>query len=308
MMIGVPTGVKIFNWMFTMNGGRVRFTVPVLWTIGFMVTFVFGGLTGVLLALPPVDWQVHNSLFLVAHFHHVIIPGVLFGMMAGYNYWFPKAFGFRLDERWGKAAFWCWFIGFHLAFMPLYVVGLMGMTRRLQHYDVLAWRPWLLVAEAGAVVIFAGIICQIVQLVVSIRHREQLRDATGDPWNGRTLEWSTASPPPAWNFAVLPRVSEIDAFWAKKQRMHAKPEQPVPQREYGPIEVPRNSPTGVVTAFFAVITGFALIWHIWWLAGVGLFGAVATLLVFMFRAEEEVEISAEQVALFDQSHPVGVSL
>jgi cytochrome o ubiquinol oxidase subunit I len=306
MMIGVPTGVKIFNWMFTMYGGRVRFTVPVLWTIGFMVTFIFGGLTGVLLALPPVDWQVHNSLFLVAHFHHVIIPGVLFGMMAGYNYWFPKAFGFKLDERWGKAAFWCWFIGFHLAFMPLYVVGLMGMTRRLQHYDVLAWQPWLLVAEAGAVVIFAGIICQIVQLAVSIRHREELRDATGDPWNGRTLEWSTASPPPAWNFAVLPHVSEIDAFWAKKQ--HAKQEQPVPQREYGPIEVPRNSPTGVVTAFFAVITGFALIWHIWWLAGVGLLGAVATLLVFMFRAEEEIEISAEQGALFDQSHPVGVSL
>jgi cytochrome o ubiquinol oxidase subunit I len=308
MMIGVPTGVKIFNWMFTMYGGRVRFTVPVLWTIGFMVTFIFGGLTGVLLALPPVDWQVHNSLFLVAHFHHVIIPGVLFGMMAGYNYWFPKAFGFKLDERWGKAAFWCWFIGFHLAFMPLYVVGLMGMTRRLQHYDVLAWQPWLLVAEAGAVVIFAGIICQIVQLAVSIRHREELRDATGDPWNGRTLEWSTASPPPAWNFAVLPHVSEIDAFWEKKQRMYAKQEQPVPQRKYRPIEVPRNSPTGVVTAFFAVIAGFALIWHIWWMAGVGLFGAVATLLVFMFRAEDEIEISAEQVALFDQSHPVGVSL
>jgi cytochrome o ubiquinol oxidase subunit 1 len=308
MMIGVPTGVKIFNWMFTMYGGRVRFTVPVLWTIGFMVTFIFGGLTGVLLALPPVDWQVHNSLFLVAHFHHVIIPGVLFGMMAGYNYWFPKAFGFKLDERWGKAAFWCWFIGFHLAFMPLYVVGLMGMTRRLQHYDVLAWQPWLLVAEAGAVVIFAGIICQIVQLAVSIRHREELRDATGDPWNGRTLEWSTASPPPAWNFAVLPHVSEIDAFWEKKQHMHGKQEQAVPQRKYRPIEVPRNSPTGVVTAFFAVIAGFALIWHIWWMAGVGLFGAVATLLVFMFRAEDEIEISAEQVALFDQSHPVGVSL
>jgi cytochrome o ubiquinol oxidase subunit 1 len=219
MIIAVPTGVKIFNWLFTMYGGRIRFTVPVLWTIGFMVTFIFGGMTGVLLALPPVDWQVHNSMFLVAHFHHVIIPGVLFGAIAGYNYWFPKAFGFKLDERWGKAAFWCWFIGFHLAFMPLYVTGLMGMTRRMQHYDVLAWRPWLLLAEVGAVVILAGIACQVIQLVVSIRDRQQLRDATGDPWNGRTLEWSTASPPPAWNFAVLPRVNAIDAFWSSKSAL-----------------------------------------------------------------------------------------
>ncbi len=176
MIIAVPTGVKIFNWLFTMYGGRIRFTVPVLWTIGFMVAFIFGGLTGVLLALPAVDWQAHNSTFLVAHFHHVIIPGVLFGVIAGYNYWFPKAFGFRLDERWGKAAFWCWFIGFHLAFMPLYVTGLMGMTRRMQHYDVLAWRPWLLLAEVGAVVILAGIVCQAVQLVVSIRDRQQRAD------------------------------------------------------------------------------------------------------------------------------------
>ena len=308
MIIGVPTGVKIFNWMFTMYGGRVRFTVPVLWTIGFMVTFVLGGLTGVLLALPPVDWQVHNSLFLVAHFHHVIIPGVLFGAMAGYNYWFPKAFGFKLEERWGAASFWCWFIGFHLAFMPLYVVGLMGMTRRLQHYDVLAWQPWLLVAEVGAVVILAGIICQVVQLVVSVRDREQLRDTTGDPWNGRTLEWATASPPPAWNFSVLPRVADIDAFWAEKQHVRANQGQSVPRPEYEAIEVPKNNPTGFVIAFFAVITGFALIWHIWWMAGVGLLGAAVTLLVFMFHPDEEVEISAEQVALFDRAHPVEVSL
>jgi cytochrome o ubiquinol oxidase subunit 1 len=308
MIIGVPTGVKMFNWLFTMYGGRVRLTVPILWTIGFMVTFVFGGLTGVLLALPPVDWQVHNSLFLVAHFHHVIIPGVLFGVMAGYNYWFPKAFGFRLDERWGKASFWCWFIGFHLAFMPLYVVGLIGMTRRVQHYDVLAWQPWLLVAEAGAVIILAGIICQVVQLVVSIRHREKLRDTTGDPWDGRTLEWATASPPPAWNFAVLPRVAELDAFWAKKQRMRARREQSVPKREYEPIEVPKNSPAGFVTAFFAVIMGFALIWHIWWMASVGLLGAAVTLLTFFFRTEGEVKISTAQIAQFDRAHPVEVSL
>ncbi|NEU97487.1 cytochrome o ubiquinol oxidase subunit I [Bradyrhizobium uaiense] len=308
MIIGVPTGVKVFNWLFTMYGGRVRFNVPVLWTIGFMVSFVFGGLTGVLLALPAVDWQVHNSVFLVAHFHHVIIPGVLFGCMAGYNYWFPKAFGFRLDERWGKAAFWCWFIGFHLAFMPLYVTGLMGMPRRLQHYDVLSWQPWLLVAESGAVVILLGIIFQIVQLVVSIRDREELRDTTGDPWNGRTLEWATASPPPDWNFAVLPRVDELDAFWARKQRMLAEQELPVRQHAYQPIEVPKNSPVGVVTAFFAVVAGFALIWHIWWMAGFGVLGAAVTLLAFMFRTKDEVEIPADQVGLFDRVHPVEVSL
>ncbi len=300
MIIAVPTGVKIFNWLFTMYGGRIRFTVPVLWTIGFMVSFIFGGLTGVLLALPPVDWQVHNSLFLVAHFHHVIIPGVLFGVIAGYNYWFPKAFGFKLDEAWGKAAFWCWFIGFHLAFMPLYVVGLMGMTRRMQHYDVLAWRPWLLVAEAGAVVILAGIVCQITQLVVSSRARAQLRDVTGDPWDGRTLEWSTASPPPAWNYAVLPRVTERDAFWASKKFRGAKRGQPALSPEYQSIEMPKNSATGFITAFFAVVTGFALIWHIWWMAILGAFGAFVTLLVFAFRDRDEFEVPAATIAQFDR--------
>ena len=301
MIIAVPTGVKIFNWLFTMYGGRIRFAVPVLWTIGFMVSFIFGGLTGVLLALPPVDWQVHNSLFLVAHFHHVIIPGVLFGVIAGYNYWFPKAFGYRLDEAWGKAAFWCWFIGFHLAFMPLYVVGLMGMTRRMQHYDVLAWRPWLLVAEAGAIVVLAGIVCQITQLVVSFRARAQLRDVTGDPWDGRTLEWSTASPPPAWNYAFLPRVTERDAFWANKKLARVKQAQSARSPEYKPIEMPENSATGFITAFFAVVTGFALIWHIWWMAILGALGAFVTLLVFAFRDRDEFEVPAATLAEFDRS-------
>jgi cytochrome o ubiquinol oxidase subunit I len=307
MIIAVPTGVKIFNWLFTMYGGRVRFEVPVLFTIGFMVTFIFGGLTGVLLAVPPVDFQVHNSVFLVAHFHHVIIPGVLFGAFAGYNYWFPKAFGFKLDERWGRYSFWCWFIGFHLAFIPLYVAGLMGMTRRMQHYDVLSWQPWLLVAALGTVVILAGIVSQIVQLVVSIRDREQLR-VSADTWNGRTLEWSTASPPPAWNYAVLPHVTDIDAFWVRKQRLHAKQEQPAQSRDYKPIEMPKNSPTGFITAFFAVVTGFALIWHIWWMAALGVLGAFVTLVVFAFRDEDEVEILAEQIAQFDRAHPVEVAV
>jgi cytochrome o ubiquinol oxidase subunit 1 len=307
MIIAVPTGVKVFNWLFTMYGGRIRFTVPVLWSIGFMVTFVIGGMTGVLMAVPPADFQLHNSLFLVAHFHNVIIGGVVFGVLAGFNYWFPKAFGFRLDERWGRASFWCWLVGFYLAFMPLYVLGLMGMTRRMQHYDNVAWQPWLLLAAVGVAVILAGIVCQVIQLVVSIRSREQLRDLTGDPWNGRTLEWSTASPPPAWNFAAPPIVTARDAFWWSKESTVTKQGTPSIKREYEPIEMPMNSATGFVTAFFAVITGFALIWHIWWMAGLGVFGAFLTMLAFAFRDRQEVEISATRIAQFYRGRPAEIA-
>jgi cytochrome o ubiquinol oxidase subunit I len=304
MIIAVPTGVKVFNWLFTMYGGRVRYEVPILWSIGFMVTFVIGGMTGVLMAVPPADFQLHNSLFLIAHFHNVIIGGVVFGAMAGLNYWFPKAFGFTLDERWGKASFWCWLVGFYVAFMPLYALGLMGMTRRMQHYDDVSWQPWLIVAAVGALIILGGVVCQIIQLVVSIRTREERRDVTGDPWNGRTLEWATSSPPPAWNFAVLPQVAGKDAFWAWKQQRRAKPNAPAEPVEYEPIEMPSNSPVAFVTAFFAVTFGFAMIWHIWWMAAFGLLGIFATMLAFAFRHEEEIEIPAEQLARFDHDHPV----
>jgi cytochrome o ubiquinol oxidase subunit 1 len=297
MIIAVPTGVKIFNWLFTMFHGRVVFTPPMLWAVGFMVTFVIGGMTGVLLAVPAVDFVVHNSVFLVAHFHNVIIGGVLFGMMAGYSYWFPKVFGFTLHEGWGKATFWCWFIGFYLAFFPLYVLGLMGMPRRLQRIPDPTWAPLLWVAELGAVVILLAIVCQAMQLYVSIRTRAARRDATGDPWNGRTLEWSTSSPPPAYNFAVMPQVETIDAFWQMKQTGQAA----APPPTYRPIEMPCNTPIGVILAFFATIIGFSGIWHIWWLAVLGLVGVVVSAAIFGWSDERETEIPAAEIARLESA-------
>jgi cytochrome o ubiquinol oxidase subunit I len=296
MIIAVPTGVKIFNWLFTLYGGKIRFEVPVLWAIGFMVTFVIGGMTGVLMAVPPADFVLHNSVFLVAHFHNVIIGGVLFGAMAGYNYWFPKAFGFTLDRRLGAVSFWCWLIGFYLAFMPLYALGLLGMTRRMQHYADVSWQPYLIVAEVGAVVILLGILATVAQLVVSIRTRDKRRVHADDPWDGRTLEWSTASPPPEYNFAVLPQVESLDAYWHMKQLGR-----PAPPARYQAIEVPTNSANGFVTAFFAVITGFALIWHIWWMAILGLLCAAATLVSFGWTDRSERHISGEELAHAEQA-------
>jgi cytochrome o ubiquinol oxidase subunit 1 len=302
MLIAIPTGVKIYNWLFTMYGGRVRFSSPMLWAIGFMVTFVIGGMTGVLLAVPPADFVLHNSLFLVAHFHNTIIGGVVFGVFAGYTFWFPKAFGFTLDERLGKAAFWCWFVGFYVAFVPLYVVGLEGMTRRMQHYDRPEWYPWLLVAALGALIILCGIALQIAQLAISIRSRERRRDPTGDPWDGRSLEWATPSPPPAFNFAVLPTVTDEESYWSAKQQAREQRRLVTPEPHYEPIEMPRNSPVGFVTAFLAVVTGFSLIWHIWWLVVLGLACAYITFVVFAWRDVAEFEISAEAVARVDRAN------
>ena len=298
MIISVPTGVKIFNWLFTMYGGSIRFTTPVHWALGFMVTFVIGGMTGVLMAIPPADFVLHNSLFLIAHFHNVIIGGVLFGAMAGYTYWFPKAFGFKLHEGLGKAVFWCWFFGFYLAFMPLYVLGLMGATRRMQHYADPTWQPLMVAALAGAVIILVGILLTIVQLIVSIRTRERRRDHTGDPWNGRTLEWSISSPPPAWNFASLPTVSGPDAFWERKRHPEVQGSAP----RLVSLLVPKNSALGFFIAFFSVILGFSLIWHIWWLAIVGLLGVLAASLRHAWRTDLEDVVPVETIVEHERAH------
>ena len=296
MIIAVPTGVKIFNWLFTMYGGSIRFTVPIYWAVGFMVTFVIGGMTGVLMAIPPADFVLHNSLFLVAHFHNVIIGGVLFGAFAGYTYWFPKAFGFRLHEGLGKAVFWCWFIGFYLAFMPLYGLGLMGATRRMQHYSNPTWQPLMILAFAGATVILLGIVLMVVQLVVSIRRRDRTRDLTGDPWNGRTLEWSTSSPPPSWNFAALSTVSSPDAFWRRKQQRTTIA---LPIR---PITVPKRNTLGIELAFFVTLMGFALVWHIWWMAILGLVSALAVSLRNAWRVDLEETIPMSVLTAHEDIH------
>jgi cytochrome o ubiquinol oxidase subunit 1 len=273
--------------------------VPIYWTLGFIITFVIGGMTGVLMAIPPADFVLHNSLFLIAHFHNVAIGGVIFGVMAGYTYWFPKAFGFTLNERIGKAIFWCWFIGFYLAFMPLYALGLMGATRRMQHYPDVHWQPLMLVALAGAVCIFIGIALTAVQLVVSIRSRARNR-VTGDPWDGRTLEWSTASPPPAWNFTHLPQVDRADAYWSAKKEKEGRPSLVFGPTGPGTVHVPRNTPVGVFTAFFAVILGFALIWRIDWLAVIGLVGAIGVALRHAWQTDREAAIPADEVATFER--------
>jgi cytochrome o ubiquinol oxidase subunit 1 len=280
MIIAVPTGVKVFNWLFTLYRGRVRFTTPMHWTLGFITTFAVGGMAGVLLASPAADYVLHNSLFLIAHFHNMLIPGALFGYFAGYSYWFPKAVGFPLDEKWGKRAFWCWLIGFYLAFAPLYVLGFMGMPRRMAHYDNLAWQPWLILAAAGTAVIVAGTLCLVMQLIVSIRQRHATRDLTGDPWDGRTLEWATASPPALYNFAKVPIVQDIDAFAEMKERgiAYQRPER------YGPIHMPKNTAVGLINGILAFIFGFAMIWYIWWLAIACALGMLAALI---FRATDD---------------------
>ena len=298
-VIAVVTGVKIFNWLFTMYGGRIRYQTPMLWSLGFLVTFVIGGMTGVLLAVPPADFALHNTVFVIAHFHNVIIGGVVFALYAGITFWFPKAFGFKLNEAWGKAVFWFTIIGFYVTFMPLYVAGLLGMTRRLQHYEVAEWRPWVVAATFGVAISGIAMICQFIQLYVSIRDREALRDKTGDLWNGRSLEWATSSPPPVFNFAFLPEVKSEEPYWEMKQRS-MRTGHLADIGAYQPIEMPRNSATGFITAFFATMAGFSLIWHIWWMVVVSLVAAYAGFVWFAWRDKDEYTVPASEVEKLDQ--------
>ncbi|PLP98362.1 cytochrome o ubiquinol oxidase subunit I [Cupriavidus pauculus] len=290
MIISIPTGAKIFNWLFTMYHGKIKFEAPMLWTVGFMITFVIGGMTGVLLAVPPADFVLHNSLFLIAHFHNVIIGGVLFGLMAGIYYWFPKAFGYRLVASWGKASFWFWLTGFYFAFMPLYWLGMLGVTRRVNHFDDPSLQIWFLIAAFGAFLIACGIACFIIQLVVSFMRREELRDTTGDPWDGRTLEWSTSSPPPQYNFAFTPMVHDTDAWWQMKQYGYKRP-----MEGFIPIHMPKNTAAGIVLAGLCTLMGFALIWHIWWLAAASFAATIIAAIIHTFNYKRDYYIPTDEV-------------
>jgi len=290
MIISIPTGAKIFNWLFTMYHGRIRYEVPMLWTIGFMVTFVIGGMTGVLLAVPPADFVLHNSLFLIAHFHNVIIGGVLFGLMAGITFWFPKAFGYKLDPFWGKCSFWFWLVGFYIAFMPLYVLGLMGVTRRLSHFEDPSLQIWFQIAAVGAVLIALGIGSFLIQLFVSFKNRAQLRDVTGDPWGGRTLEWSTSSPPPAYNFAFTPQIHDNDAWYDMKSRQYQRPVE-----GFIPIHMPKNTAAGFVLAMLSAACAFGLIWHMWLLV-IGAFAALILAVIWhTFNYQRDYHVPADEV-------------
>jgi cytochrome o ubiquinol oxidase subunit 1 len=297
MIISIPTGAKIFNWLFTMYRGRIRFSVPMLWTVGFMVTFAIGGMTGVLLAVPPADFVLHNSLFLIAHFHNVIIGGVVFAMFAGINYWYPKAFGYRLDEFWGKCTFWFWLVGFWVAFAPLYVLGLMGVTRRANHFEDQSLQIWFQIAAVGAFLVALGIGSFLVQLVVSYMRRDALRDHTGDPWNGRTLEWATSSPPPQYNFAFTPVVHDVDAWWDMKKHGYQRP-----LAGFKAIHMPLNTASGVVISMLSLVWGFALIWHMWPLAIASFAAIVVASIAHTFNYKRDYHIPADEVTSTEHAH------
>ncbi|GAB3671403.1 cytochrome o ubiquinol oxidase subunit I [Salinisphaera aquimarina] len=307
MIIAIPTGVKIYDWMWTMFRGRIEFKLPMLWLLGFLITFTMGGMSGVLLAIPGADFKMHNSLFLVAHFHNVLVPGTMFGLLAGFYYWFPKSFGFTLNEKWGRHSFWGWLIGFYVAFVPLYMLGIMGMPRRMVTYDNPSWGIWLIIAAIGALIVAYGIFAMFMQIYVSVRDREQNRDVTGDPWGGRTLEWSTSSPPPEYNFAIIPTVTDRDPFLDMKIRgtAYARPE------KYEDIHMPNSTPDGVIIAGFAFIFGFGFVWSIWWLAALAALGIIATVIVRGCRDDHGFHIPAEEVkriedARYDQLKASGV--
>lgn len=298
MLIAIPTGVKIFNWLFTKYKGRVHFTTPMLWFFAFVLNFTIGGMTGILLSSPPVDFQVHNSLFLIAHFHGMVIGGVLFGFFSGFTYWFPKFTGYFLNEKLNLIAFWFWFVGFLVAFMPLYMLGFMGATRRLDHYEAeTGWQPLFILVAIGAAIIACGLLIQVYDFFMSFKDRKKNKDLTGDPWNGRTLEWSVQSPPPIYNFAIIPTVDQLDPLWAIKRGTA-----PQPEKQYEDIHLPKNTPLGLYIGILSLIFGFAMTWYMFWLAIASFIGILGLVIYRLSSEEEHIIITAEQVQKIEAAY------
>ncbi|CAA3706611.1 cytochrome o ubiquinol oxidase subunit I [Candidatus Portiera aleyrodidarum] len=289
MIISIPTGVKIFNWLFTIYKGKIECSIPMLWTVGFLIAFSIGGMAGVLLSIPGVDFLLHNSLFLVAHFHNVIIGGVIFGYLAGLNYWFPKIFGFKLNEKLGKYTVFCWLIGLFVAFVPLYILGLLGMTRRVSYYNNNIWHILLLIAMFGTIIILLGIIGQILQLIRSIIEKDKNKDYSGDMWNGRTLEWSISSPPQSYNFANIPKVIDRDNVWVRKKRQYVK------KNKYKKIKMPKDTSKAFIISLFSLIFSFSMVWYIWWLSIVGFIGIIITYLFYIYSKNKYYYINVEEI-------------
>ena len=295
MFIAIPTSVLVFTWIATMYKGKIKFDTPMLWFLGFIFIFTIGGIAGLMLAVPPADFQLHNSLFLVAHFHSMVVGGVLFGIFCGISYWFPKFAGFRLNEPIGRYAFWCWLVGFCLSFIPMYFLGLMGATRRMDHYDsITGWQPFFALMFIGGLVLAAGLALQLAQILASFIQKNHLRDETGDPWNGRTLEWAVPSPPPFYNFTVIPQVSTRDAYFDMKQNEDLKP-------AYEDIIIPKNTGAGIYISIFAFFAGFGFVWHIIWMIVVSLVGIIVVFIVRGFNEESEYTITAAEVKKLEET-------
>lgn len=290
MLIAVPTGVKMFNWLFTMRKGRIKFTTAMLWTLAFIPTFTIGGVTGVMLAMGAADYQYHNTHFLVAHFHYVLIPGVVFAVFAALYYWWPKMFGHMLNEKIGKWHFWLFNIGFNLTFMPMFLLGLDGMTRRMYTYsESTGWGPLNLLSASGSIILAAGFVAFCYNIYWSFRYAS--RDVPSDPWDARTLEWYTATPVQHYNFAKLPEIKTLDAFWHMKKNGQTK----LVETRLEKIHMPSNSGLPFVMSTVFGIAGFLLVfeWHL--AAAVATIGIIICLILRSFDYDDGYYVSVDEV-------------
>ncbi|MDM5201497.1 cytochrome aa3 quinol oxidase subunit I [Fictibacillus enclensis] len=293
MIIGIPTGIKIFNWLFTMYKGKISFTTPMLWSLGFIVNFVIGGVTGVMLAMAAADYQYHNTYFLVAHFHYVLIAGTVFSCFAGLVFWYPKMFGYKLNERIGKWVFWVFNIGFNVCFIPQFILGLDGMPRRVYTYSAASgWGNMNMLSTVGGFLMGVAFLILVYNFYFSFRYSE--RENTGDSWGlGRTLEWATTSAvPPHYNFAVTPTVDSFDPLIKmKRNNVDLKPK----IEDIKKIHMPDNSGVPFFMASFFFVAGFGLVFEWYWMGIVGLIGVFITLIIRSFDKNEGYYVSEEEI-------------